>query len=66
MAKQARKQTVDHVFSYTSEAELDTQIQAFKAAHADAHGEGLALDSKRPLGPGKARLSFRVVELRHK
>jgi hypothetical protein len=64
--KQQQKRTVDHVFAFTSEVDLDEQIQAFKRAHADAHEQDLALDSKRALGPGKVRLSFRVVERRRK
>lgn len=64
MAKQPPKRTVDHVFAFTSEADLDAQIQAFKRTHAAEHGEELALDSKRQLGPGKARLSFRVIDRR--
>ena len=55
------KQLVDEVFAYTSEADLDAKITAFKAAHEAEHGQRLAVDGKRPLGPGKARLSFRVV-----
>jgi hypothetical protein len=60
MAKQG-KQLVDRVFAFTSDADLDTQIKAFKAEYEAEHGDGLALDQKRSLGVGKVRLSFRVV-----
>ena len=61
MGKKADKQLVDKVFAYADDSELDAQIATFKAAHEAEHGQRLALDAKRPLGPGKARLSFRVV-----
>lgn len=61
MAKQG-KQLVEQVFTFTSEADLDARIRAFKADYEAKHGNFLALDQKRPLGPGKAKLSFRIVE----
>jgi hypothetical protein len=61
MGNKAGKQLVDQVFSFTSDADLDAQIAVFKAQREAEQGERLALDAKRPLGPGKARLSFRVV-----
>lgn len=60
MAKQ-NKQLVEHVFAFASDADLDAQINAFKADYESTHGDRLALDNKRSLGAGKARLSFRVV-----
>lgn len=64
MAKQDAK--LDHVFAFSSDADLDAQIQAFKQEHETAHGQRLAVDSKRPLGAGKARISFRVVAQKRK
>ncbi len=60
MAKHVDK--LDNNFAFTSDADLDAQIQAFKQAHEAAHGQRLAVDSKRSLGPGKVRMTFRVVE----
>lgn len=61
MAKQG-KQLVEQVFPFASEADLDALIRAFKAEYEAKHGDFLALDQKRPLGPGKVKLSFRIVE----
>lgn len=55
------KQTVDHVFVAANDAELDLQLAEFKRAHELATGQRLAIDAKRPLGPGKVRMTFRVV-----
>lgn len=55
------KQTVDHVFAAANDAELDVQLAEFKRAHEAATGQRLAIDAKRPLGPGKVRMTFRVV-----
>lgn len=60
------KQTVDHVFHAPSEDELDAQLAEFKRAHEAATGERLAIDGKRPLGPGKVRITFRVVAVANK
>ena len=56
MAKQVDK--LDQNFAFTSDADLDAQIQAFKQAHEAATGQRLAVDSKRSLGPGKVRMSI--------
>lgn len=61
MAKQG-KQLVEQVFSFASEADLDARIRTFKAEYEAKHGHFLALDQKRPLGPGKVKLSFRIVD----
>ena len=42
------------------DADLNTQIAAFAAAHEAAHDELLAMDGRRSLGPGKVRVTFRV------
>lgn len=51
-------------FAFGSDAELNAKISAFQAVHANATGERLAMDARRPLGAGKARVTFRVVEER--
>lgn len=55
------KQTVHQDFQAASERELDALLTAFKAEHEANTGERLAIDAKRPLGPGKVRITFRVV-----
>ena len=61
MARQG-KQLVEQVFTFVSETDLDARIRAFKAEYEANHGDFLALDQKRPLGPGKAKLTFRILE----
>jgi len=58
MPKKPDKLTLDRNFEFASDADLDGQIAAFKAEHP----QRLALDNKRPLGPGKIRVTFRVVD----
>jgi hypothetical protein len=60
MAKHVDK--IDHNFAYQSDADLDAQIDRFKQEHEAAHGQRLAVDSKRSLGPGKVRMTFRIVK----
>lgn len=66
MAKKPDKVTIDHNFAFAGEADLAAQIDRFKAEHEAAHKQILAMDSKRSLGPGKVRVSFRVIEKRGK
>ena len=65
MAKKPEKTTLNHDFGFASDADLDAQIAAFRAAHEQAHaagsGERLAMDARRSLGPNKVRVTFRVV-----
>lgn len=61
MASKPEKITRSQDFSYTTDADLNAQIAAFTAAHEAAEREILAMDAKRSLGPGKARITFRVV-----
>ncbi len=63
MAK-ATKITLHHDFAFASDAELNTKISAFQAESEKAHGQRLAMDNRRPLGPGKVRITFRVVPRR--
>lgn len=62
MPKKAEKITVNHDFTYTSDPDLDAQIAAFQAHHEATHDHRLAMDARRPLGPGKVRVTFRHVE----
>lgn len=61
MARQG-KQLVEVVLTFASETDLDVRIRAFQAEYEANHGDFLALDQKRPLGPGKAKLTFRIVK----
>ena len=65
MAKKPEKITLSHDFAFTSDADLNTQIATFTAAHEARHqastGERLAMDARRSLGPNKVRVTFRIV-----
>lgn len=61
MPKKAEKVTLNHDFAYATDADLNAQIAAFAAAHAAASDERLAMDARRSLGPGKVRVTFRIV-----
>jgi hypothetical protein len=62
MPKKPEKVTLNHDFAYASEAELSSKITAFRTEHEAGHGQILAMDAKRSLGPGKVRVTFRVIE----
>lgn len=66
MAHKPEKVTVGHDFAYTTDADLNKQISEFAAAHEAANSEILAMDAKRSLGPGKVRVTFRVVPKKSK
>lgn len=66
MPKKPEKVTLDHDFAFTTDADLDQQLAAFRSAHEATHGRILAMDSKRSLGPGKLRVTFRVIEKKGK
>ena len=59
-----KKTTLDHDFTFEKDADLNVAIAAFRTGHEKAHGERLAMDSRRSLGTGKVRVTFRVVEKR--
>ncbi len=61
MAKKPEKITLDHDFAFTSDADFNAQITAFTAAHEASNHERLAMDARRSLGPGKVRVTFRIV-----
>jgi hypothetical protein len=62
MAKKTEKILVNHDFEFAKETELNAQIAAFAAAHEAAHHQILAMDARRSLGPGKVRVTFRVID----
>ena len=62
MPKKPEKITLNHDFAFTNDAEFDAQITAFRAAHEAEQGQILAMDARRSLGPGKVRVTFRVIE----
>jgi hypothetical protein len=62
MPKKPEKVTLDHDFVFEKEVDLNEQIASFRAEHDAAHGQILAMDARRPLGPGKVRVTFRVIE----
>ena len=61
MAKKTEKLTLNHDFGFVTDADLNAQIAAFAAAHEAANNQILAMDGRRSLGPGKARVTFRVL-----
>jgi hypothetical protein len=61
MPKTTEKVTLDQDFRFQSDADLNAQIAAFRAAHEAANHQILAMDARRSLGAGKVRISFRVL-----
>jgi hypothetical protein len=61
VGKKAEPETLHHDFVFGSDRELDEKIAAFRGEHEQAHGQRLAMHARRPLGPGKVRVTFRVV-----
>ena len=51
---------ISHDFVSASDADLSAQIAAFQARHRDEHGQFLAMDARRSLGPGRDRITFRI------
>lgn len=66
MPKKPEKVTLNHDFAFSSDAELNDQIAAFRAAHEAEHRQILAMDARRSLGPGKVRVTFRVIEKKNR
>jgi hypothetical protein len=66
MPKKPEKVTTSHDFSYASEAELAQKVDEFRRAHEAEHQQILAMDAKRSLGPGKVRVTFRVIDKKAK
>ena len=62
MPKKPEKVTLNHDFAFASDADLNDKIAAFGAAHEAEHQQILAMDARRSLGPGKVRVTFRVIE----
>lgn len=61
MAKKTEPTTLNQDFKFIKEADLNEQIAAFAATHEAAHNQILAMDARRSLGPGKVRVTFRIV-----
>ena len=66
MAKNTEQALLNHDFEFTSDAVLNASIAAFTAQHAAVNDERLAMDSRRSLGPGKVRVTFRIVPAKAK
>jgi len=66
MPKKPEKVTINHDFVFEKDADFDAQITAFRAEHEAAHDQILAMDARRSLGPGKVRVTFRVIEKKGK
>lgn len=47
-------------FTWASDADLSAHISAFQARYREEHGQLLAMDARRSLGPGRDRVTFRV------
>jgi hypothetical protein len=62
MPKKPEKVTLHHDFAFEKDADLDDQIAAYRAEHEAKHHQILAMDARRSLGPGKVRVTFRVIE----
>ena len=56
------KVCLHHDFEFVKESDLNVQIAQFAAAHEAEHRQILAMDSRRPLGVGKVRVTFRIIE----
>lgn len=66
MPKKPEKVTITHDFAFETETHLNEQIAAFRTGHDATHDQILAMDARRPLGPGKVRVTFRVIEKKGK
>lgn len=62
MAKKSEKVLLNHDFAFEKEAELSALIAAFSAEHEATHHQILAMDARRSLGPGKVRVTFRIID----
>jgi hypothetical protein len=62
MAKKSEKVLLNHDFAFEKEAELGALIAAFAAEHEATHHQILAMDARRSLGPGKVRVTFRIID----
>ncbi len=62
MPKKPIPTKLNHDFAFQSDADLDAKIAAFRAAHEAEHHQILAMDARFSLGPGKVRITFRVID----
>lgn len=61
MGKKDEKVTISQDFAFSSDADLSAQIAAFQTKQQETQALRLAMDARRSLGPGKVRVTFRVV-----
>lgn len=61
MGKKDEKVTLCQDFAFSSDADLSAQIAAFQTKQQETQALRLAMDARRSLGPGKVRVTFRVV-----
>jgi methionine-rich copper-binding protein CopC len=61
MGKKDEKVTISQDFAFNSDADLSAQIAAFQTKQQETQALRLAMDARRSLGPGKVRVTFRVV-----
>lgn len=62
MTKKTEKILVNHDFAFAKETELNALIAAFAAEYEATNHQILAMDARRSLGPGKVRVTFRVID----
>lgn len=62
MPKKPEPTKLNHDFAFTTDADLNAQIAAFRSSHEAAHEQILAMDARRSLGAGKVRVTFRVID----
>lgn len=62
MAKKGEPETLNRDFAFATDRELDEKIAAFRLEHETESGQRLAMHARRPLGAGKVRVTFRLVD----
>ena len=62
MAASREPVLMHHVFAFSSDADLNAKIAEHRAQHERLQGQTLAMHGRRPLGPGKVQITFRIVE----
>lgn len=64
MPKRTQKITLNQDFTFTSEAELNAKIAAFRGEHEASRGQRLAMDARRSLGPVRGHVLISDVSWR--
>ena len=62
MSKPPDPELVSVDFVFTTDAALNDLIAAHRKAYEAEHGRAIAMHARRPLGAGKARITFRLLE----